>query len=59
MKKIIKKALATFLALVMISSVFVCSAAELNQDAVNAHYGQYKNYLLLKQLEASADEDLF
>lgn len=57
MKKIIKKALATFLALVMISSVFVCFAAELNQDAVNAHYGQYKNYLLLGDSVASGYRD--
>ena len=48
MKKFMKKALATLLALVMISSAFVCFAAvELNQDAVNSHYGQYKNYVLL------------
>lgn len=48
MTKFMKKALATLLALVMISSAFVCFAAvELNPDAVNAHKGQYKNYVLL------------
>lgn len=47
MKKVMKKALATFLAIVMISGTFVCFAAELNQDAVNLHYGQFENYVLL------------
>lgn len=47
MRKTIKKTLAVFLAILMISGSFVCFAAELNQDAVNAHYGQYKNYVLL------------
>jgi lysophospholipase L1-like esterase len=47
MRKTIKKSLAVLLALLMLSGSFVCFAAELNPDAVNAHYGQYKNYLLL------------
>ena len=46
MKKFMKKALATLLALVMISSAFVCLAAvELNQDAANAHYTTVKDLL--------------
>ena len=47
MKKFMKKSLAVLLAIVMISATFVSFAAELNQDAVEAHNGQYKNYLLL------------
>ena len=57
MKRIMKKALATLLAIVMISSSFVCFAAELNQDAVSKHYGQYKNYLLLGDSVASGFRD--
>ena len=63
MKTFMKKSLAVLLAVVMLSSSFVCFAAELNQDAVTAHYGQYKNYLLLGDSVASgyrdqiADED--
>ena len=58
MKKFMKKALATLLALVMISSAFVCLAAvELNTEAVNAHYGQYKNYLLLGDSVSSGYRD--
>lgn len=57
MKKIMKKTLATLLAIVMISSTFVCFAAELNQDAVYKHYGQYKNYLLLGDSVASGYRD--
>ena len=63
MKTFMKKSLAVLLAVVMLSSSFVCFAAELNQDAVDAHYGQYKNYLLLGDSVASgyrdqiADED--
>ena len=58
MKKFMKKALATLLALVVISSAFVCLAAvELNQDAVNAHYGQFKNYVLLGDSVASGYRD--
>ena len=47
MKKFMKKTLAVLLAIVMISATFVSFAAELNKDAVDAHYGQYKNYVLL------------
>lgn len=47
MRKSIKKSLAVLLALLMLSGSFVCFAAELNPDAVSAHYGQYKNYVLL------------
>lgn len=48
MKKILKNSLAVLLAVLMLSGSFTCFAAvELNQDAVNLHYGQYKNYVLL------------
>ena len=57
MKKLLKKSLAVFLVLVMLSSISVCFAAELNQDAVDAHYGQYKNYLLLGDSVASGYRD--
>ena len=57
MKKFMKKALATVLALVMLSSTFVCFAAELNEDAVSVHKGQYENYLLLGDSAASGYRD--
>ena len=57
MKRILKKSLAVLLALLMLSSICVCFAAELNQDAVSAHYGQYKNYLLLGDSVASGYRD--
>lgn len=52
-----KKLLAILLTLVMLSGTFICFAAELNQDAVNAHYGQFKNYLLLGDSAASGYRD--
>ena len=57
MKKIIKKALAIILTIVMISSTFVCFAAELNNEAVEMHKGQFKNYLLLGDSAASGYRD--
>lgn len=58
MKNIMKKSLAVLLALMMLSTSFVCLAGfELNQDAVNAHYGQYKNYVLLGDSIASGYRD--
>ena len=60
MKKTMKKVLAVVLALMMLSSTFVSFAAvELNQEAVNAHYGQYKNYVLLGDSAASGYRDEF
>lgn len=58
MKKTITKVIATFLALVIISSTLICSAAELNQDAVNEHRGQFKNYVLLGDSVASGYRDV-
>ena len=55
--KFFKKSLAVVLALMMLSSTFVCFAAELNQDAVDAHMGQYKNYVLLGDSAASGYRD--
>lgn len=57
MKKFIKKSFIIFLALLMISSSFTCFAAELNPDAVELHYGQYENYLLLGDSVASGYRD--
>ena len=58
MKNFMKKTLAVVLALMMLSGSFMCLAAvELNQDAVKAHYGQYKNYLLLGDSVASGYRD--
>ena len=59
MKSFIKKSFAVILALVMLSCSMSCLAAvELNQDAVNEHYGQYKNYLLLGDSVASGYRDI-
>lgn len=55
--KMMKKTLAIILAIIMISSSFVTFAAELNQDAVDAHNGQYKNYVLLGDSVASGYRD--
>ena len=57
MKKVIKKSLAILCAFVMLSSTMTCFAAELNQDAVDLHYGQFENYLLLGDSVASGYRD--
>lgn len=57
MKKSIKKALVIFLTLALLSATFTCFASGLNQDAVNKHKGQYKNYLLLGDSVASGYRD--
>lgn len=57
MRKFIKKSLATIIALLMLSGTFTCFAAELNQDAVNKHFGQFENYLLLGDSVASGYRD--
>ncbi|MBQ4645282.1 MAG: S-layer homology domain-containing protein [Clostridia bacterium] len=58
MKKIVRNIIAIILALVMVSSTFVCFADGLNEDAVNAHRGQYKNYVLLGDSVASGYRDV-
>ena len=59
MKSLFKKSVAVILALLMTSGVFGCSAAaELNQDAVSKHYGQYENYVLLGDSAASGYRDV-
>lgn len=58
MKKCLKTSFAVLLSLVIISSTFICSAAELNQDAVNEHKGQFKNYVLLGDSVASGYRDV-
>ena len=59
MKRSLKKVLAVVLTLMMLSGAFAVSfgAFELNQDAVNAHYGQYKKYVLLGDSVASGYRD--
>ncbi|MBQ8228662.1 MAG: S-layer homology domain-containing protein [Clostridia bacterium] len=57
MKNVFKKALAVLLTLVIVSGSFVCFAAELNQDSVNLHHGQYENYVLLGDSVASGYRD--
>ncbi len=55
--KLLKKTFAVLLSVLMLSSTFTCFAAELNNEAVNEHYGQYKNYLLLGDSVASGYRD--
>ena len=57
MKKLMKKTIAVLLALMMLSGSFSAFAFELNQDAVNEHYGQFKNYVLLGDSIASGYRD--
>lgn len=57
MKKLTKIIIATLLVTALISSSFSCFAAELNQDAVNLHKGQYENYVLLGDSVASGYRD--
>lgn len=57
MKKLLKKSLAVILTVLMVSSSVVCFAEGLNQDAVDLHYGQYKNYVLLGDSVASGYRD--
>ena len=58
MTKLFKSTMAVLLILAIVSSFSVCFAAELNQDAVNKHYGQYKNYVLLGDSAASGYRDI-
>lgn len=58
MEKILKTSFAIILALAIFSSVFTCFAVELNQDAVNEHKGQFKNYVLLGDSVASGYRDV-
>ena len=53
MKKILKSALSILLVIALMSSFCVCFAAELNNEAVNKHYGQFKKYVLLGDSIAS------
>lgn len=58
MKNIMKKAVATLLVLVMLSSTLLCFAADLDQNEVNEHRGQFKNYVLLGDSVASGYRDV-
>lgn len=57
MKKLFKATLSILLALAVVSGSAVCFAAQLNQDAVSLHYGQYENYVLLGDSVASGYRD--
>ena len=58
MKKFFKTSFALLLSLAIFSSIFTCFAAELNQEAVNEHKGQFKNYVLLGDSVASGYRDV-
>ena len=58
MKKTVRNIIAIVLALVMASGTFVCFAQGLDEEAVNAHKGQYKNYVLLGDSVASGYRDV-
>lgn len=58
MKKTVRNIIAIVLALVIASASFVCFAEGLNEDAVNTHKGQYKNYVLLGDSVASGYRDV-
>ena len=58
MKKTLRSVIAVILALVMVSGSFVCFADGLNEDAVKAHRGQYKKYVLLGDSAASGYRDV-
>ncbi len=58
MKKFLKVSFAFILVIAIISSTLVCFAVELNQDAVNEHRGQFKNYVLLGDSVASGYRDV-
>ena len=56
--KTVRKIFAVVLAFMMLSGTLTCFAVQLNTDAVNGHYGQYKNYLLLGDSSASGYRDV-
>ena len=58
MKKILKVSFAFVLVFAIITSALTCFAIELNQDAVNEHRGQFKNYVLLGDSVASGYRDV-
>lgn len=57
MKKISRNIIAIVLA-VVISCSFVCLAKEVNEEAANAHRGQFKKYVLLGDSVASGYRDV-
>lgn len=58
MEKTVKSIIAFILTLVIVSSSFMCFAAGLNEDAVKAHRGQFKKYVLLGDSVASGYRDV-
>ncbi len=59
MRNFMKKVFAIGLVITLIiSSVLMCYATELNQDAVNEHRGQFKKYVLLGDSVASGYRDV-
>lgn len=57
MKKIFNALVVSLLIVALTVSSLTCFAAELNQDAVDLHKGQYENYLLLGDSVASGYRD--
>lgn len=59
MTRFLKKSFAVTLVITIVAlSVLPCFAAELNQDAVNEHRGQFKKYVLLGDSVASGYRDV-
>ena len=58
MKKVFKTSFAIVLVVAILSTALTSFAAELNQDAVNMHRGQFENYLLLGDSVASGYRDV-
>ncbi len=59
MTRFLKKVFAVTLVITIVAlSVLPCFAAELNQDAVNEHRGQFKKYVLLGDSVASGYRDV-
>lgn len=57
MKKFLRVMILSLLVLSLVSGSLCCFAFELNDEAVNLHKGQYKNYLLLGDSVASGYRD--
>lgn len=58
MKKTVRNIIAVVLALIMVSTSFICFAKEVDEDVAKAHRGQYKNYVLLGDSVASGYRDV-
>lgn len=58
MKKVITRLLAVLLAVLLCFGAVICSASQLNENAVNEHRGQFKKYVLLGDSVASGYRDV-